>query len=442
MAAFFVFPKITAAAGLIIDEIMYDLAGADDKHEWVELYNSDATDIDLTDWKFNDGSNHKLNSPPDDNSRGSLVLPAGGYLLLADDAATLATDLPNYSGTIIDTVMDLNNTSDTLKILNPDGQEITSASYNKEMGAAGNGKTLAWDGTIFKESLSDGGTPGRANDFSNGTPTPSPSPSSTPINSLPSPSQSAEAVPSATPEISSAPAFQYSSDILLSEFFPYPESGSQEWVEIYNAGESSVNLTGWSLTDAAGHNFAIADQTQIAVNQYLIIALNQSFLNNDGDQIELLWPDEQIIHSVSYQKAKQNYACARFDGQWLWTNQPTPGQANKKSLTSQSSFSPTPAPTVVSISPTPKPSAVLKEELAVGFPDNHSTPKNEATANEEPSTNPSPLGLMASAQKPIKNSNFKSVIALISVLLLSALTASGLVYFRRQKRVDSNNLDD
>jgi len=447
LAAFFVLPKISSAAGLTVNEIMYDLAGADDKHEWVELYNGGATDIDLANWKFNDGSNHKLNPPPDNGSRGSLVLPAGGYLLLADDAATLAADLPDYSGTIIDTVMDLNNVADSIKTINPDGQEITVANYTSEMGAAGNGKTLSWDGATFKESSSDGGTPGRVNDFSSGTLTPSlspsPSPSSSPTpGSSPSPSQSAETIPSATPETSNAPKFQYSADIFLSEFFPYPESGSPEWVEIYNAGDAAINLTGWSLMDGAEHNLAIADQTTIAAGQYLVIALNQSLLNNDGDQIELLWPDGQTIHSVAYQKVKQNYACARFNGQWLWTNQPTPGSANKKSFSAQSPSSPAPSPTpAVSIPATPRPSAVLKEETAADFSSSQPTAKKETMANEKPIADQSSLDLTASAQEPIKNSSFKSALALIAVVLFAGLTAGGLIYFKKQKQVDIENQD-
>src|SRR3989339_847976 len=82
--AFFITPRIVFAQ-VLINEIMYDLSGADDKHEWVEIYNNGSSPVDLSDWKFNDAdtaTNHGLNAPPKNNSRGSTVLDAGDYALL------------------------------------------------------------------------------------------------------------------------------------------------------------------------------------------------------------------------------------------------------------------------------------------------------------------------------------------------------------------------
>jgi hypothetical protein len=167
LAAFFVRPmRAGATADLIINEIMYNLAGVDDKHEWIELYNASSSEINLEGFKINDGddsTNHSFNAPPKNNSRGSMTIPPQGYLLLADDASTDALDLPNYSGNIIDTVFTLPNISGALKIIDKEGKEISLASYSKQMGAYGNGKTLEWDGTQFIESLALGGTPGAQN---------------------------------------------------------------------------------------------------------------------------------------------------------------------------------------------------------------------------------------------------------------------------------------
>lgn len=169
LAAFFICPvNVSSASNLIINEIMYDLPlpGTDTNHEWLELYNPGPDEIDLTGWKFNDGdgtTNHVLNPPPKNGSRGSLILTADGYLILTGNASTTVSDLPNYNGSIIDTVMNLSNAAATLKILNKEGEEIAVASYTKEMGAKGNGKTLEWTGGFFKESTVKGGTPGEKN---------------------------------------------------------------------------------------------------------------------------------------------------------------------------------------------------------------------------------------------------------------------------------------
>ena len=200
--AFFVFLKPASAnANIVINEVMYDLKGADDKHEWVELLNTGFIPVDLTGWKFNDGddaTNHGLNPPPKNGSRGSMIIPAGGFTLLTGNAETLVANLLNYSGTIIDTAMTLNNTSAQLKILNKDGVAMASASYSKTMGGKGNGKTLEWDGAAFKESLTNNGTPGAPNSVLAGQTAFSPSPS-------PIPTTSASPTPSSLPSTSTAP---------------------------------------------------------------------------------------------------------------------------------------------------------------------------------------------------------------------------------------------
>ncbi len=52
-----------AQAKLIINEIIYDLEGSDAGYEWIEIKNILDGPIDLTGWKFYDGSNHLLNIP-------------------------------------------------------------------------------------------------------------------------------------------------------------------------------------------------------------------------------------------------------------------------------------------------------------------------------------------------------------------------------------------
>src|SRR3989344_1171439 len=144
-----------AAGDIVFTEIAYDLKGADDGREWVEIYNASA-----------DGDNHLLNVPPKNGGQGAMIIPAGGYAVLAGDAAVFLNDHPGFSGTIIDTVMSLNNTAGTLTLSDKDGAAIDSVSYQKELGADGNGLALEKIGQIWKESAADAGTPGAANNRS------------------------------------------------------------------------------------------------------------------------------------------------------------------------------------------------------------------------------------------------------------------------------------
>ena len=136
-----VFPFL-AKASVYISEIMYDIDGSDDKKEWIEIYNDNAGEINLKDWRFYDGSNHILNEPPANGGRGSLVLPAYSYAILSSDATTTVANSPAYSGAVIDTVMSLGNTSETLKIIDASGAIIDAVSYNSSMGANGDGNSL------------------------------------------------------------------------------------------------------------------------------------------------------------------------------------------------------------------------------------------------------------------------------------------------------------
>ncbi len=438
--AFFVAPRL-ASAQVVINEIMYDLKGADDKHEWLEIKNTGSDEVDLTGWKLNDGdgtTNHALNAPPKNNGRGSLVLPANGFLLLADDALTLTTDLPNYHGSIIDTVLSLSNTFATLKLFNSAGQEMASAFYSKEMGTAGSGKTLEWKGSFFKESLAEGGTPGYTNDSGNqspASPTPTPAPSASPLPAAPE----NETVSSPTPSPAPAPSFQYSENIFINEFLPYPLKDEKEWVELYNAGSETINLTGWQIDDEENSTspLTIPDNTQIKSGEFLVVTMSKSMFNNDGDKIRLLWPDGQVVHSVSYQTAKQNQSCSRFDSQWLWTDSPTPGQANRKPSVVSSA--------IKSASSSPPP-VLTREESAAGVQSisQNSSPNPAQKISNGSKTEPENPNIFAAGslpnQKPENEnkprgltSTLKTVLILLSVVFFSGLAGLGLVFFRRQE---------
>ena len=173
------------AGDLVINEIMYDLEGSDTingkSREWMEIYNNSGHEIILTGgssgWRFSDGSNHLLNEPA---AQGYMAIPAGGYAILAGDAATFLIDHSGFGGTVIDTVMSLKNTSATLKISAPDGTIIDEVTYNSSWGANGNGKTLerksasggSNDAANWSFSSVDGGTPGAVNNWFTVTTTP------------------------------------------------------------------------------------------------------------------------------------------------------------------------------------------------------------------------------------------------------------------------------
>lgn len=153
-----VLPRV-ALAQVIISEFVYDAAGADSGQEWVELFNAGSASVDLTKWKLNDGSNHVLNVPPKNGGIGSIIIPSGGYLVLADDATAFESTYPSVAN-VVDTTIALPNTSGTVSLVDDSGTVVDSVSYTKDMGAAGDGNSLQRGSTSSSGVTAGTPTPG------------------------------------------------------------------------------------------------------------------------------------------------------------------------------------------------------------------------------------------------------------------------------------------
>lgn len=148
-------------------EVMYDLPGGDNNREWLEIYNfgDEAMELNSEDWRFNDGSNHALRL-----IQGDWNLEPGEAAILTSNDQTFLAEHENFNGTVIDTVMSLNNAGATLQLSANGGRSFfTSLSYESGWGAGGNGRTLekadpagANERDNWRESAVDGGTPGAA----------------------------------------------------------------------------------------------------------------------------------------------------------------------------------------------------------------------------------------------------------------------------------------
>lgn len=330
--------RVLAGGPLIINEIMYDLAGSDDNHEWVEIKNISVGDIDLTGWKFNDGSNHNLNLPPKNGGQGSLVIPSGGYAILADRADVFLSDYPGFSGIVIDTVMSLNNAAEILKIIDADGQTVEQISYDNSLGANGDGYSLERTGDYiaqFCPARDLGGSVGLENNpncYSKPSPTATiaitPSFSPTPLSDL----KASLAENEAATGISKAIVVE----LIINEFVPNPVGSDEEneWIEIYNSGQNDVALIGWKLQDLSGkaYNF---DAEEIKAQGYLVLSRNitKISINNDAETLSLIAPDSTEAFKISFTAgSKEGYSFSRFgSNDWRWTNILTPGEANQYS---------------------------------------------------------------------------------------------------------------
>lgn len=159
----FIFPSFVSAQ-IIISEIMYDVEGSDTGREWIEIKNTGVSSVDLSDWRFNDGSNHVLLISEEKGGQGSLVVGAGEYAILASDAIQFLSEYSGFNGIVIDTVMSLGQQDDRtymLSLIHLDGTVENTASYTIAFGALGDGNSLQ----LISESWMAGSpTPGAQND--------------------------------------------------------------------------------------------------------------------------------------------------------------------------------------------------------------------------------------------------------------------------------------
>jgi PKD repeat protein len=127
----------------------------------------------------------------------------------------------------------------------------------------------------------------------------------------------------------------YSPSVIISEFMPNPsgEDEENEWIELFNQSGQIANLTNWQLDDQTGDSppFVFPINSLIAPEQFLIIRrpISQIALDNDRDQVRLLYPDGSLATEISYSGETEEGLAVAFDGQdYFWTKVPTPGATN------------------------------------------------------------------------------------------------------------------
>jgi PKD repeat protein len=297
---------------LIISEIMYDVAGADSGHEWIELYNSGIEElIASSTWRFFDGSNHSINF-----YQGTTTIASNEFFVLADNGEQFLLDYPDFSGNLYDTVMSLPNSSSSIALSFDKGLNYPSEAIYDSAWGGGNGFSLEKLNEFWQASCLEGGSPGLNNIECE----------------IEEPPEEEDPLPE---EINNW------SQLLINEFLPNPVgSDDNEWIELYNQGPEVLNLEGLKIKDNSTRIFTLDIDDNLNLNllpnNYLLIpkSISQISLNNsNGDGVIIMDPNEHIIDSVIYNDtALEARSYAKFDNVFVWTKTPTPGTANQISL--------------------------------------------------------------------------------------------------------------
>jgi predicted extracellular nuclease len=267
-------------------------SGAND--EFIELYNSGESPIDVSGWKIR-GSNNAAAVTTRLTINNGTTIPARGHFLTTNSSAT------GYSGNVTgDQTYTSGITNDGgIAITLPDDSIIdqvglssgsafkegtnlaplpsdANQSYERKPGGS-SGSTLD-TGNNFSDFQIIASEP--QNLHSNPTPGASPSPAPTPSVSpspdgspLPSPSPSPDQTPSPSP--SPAPLAK----VAISQVFGGGGNAGapfrNDFIEIFNSGQTSVDLSGWSVqyASATGTNWSVTNLTAVVLlpgHYYLI----------------------------------------------------------------------------------------------------------------------------------------------------------------------------
>ncbi len=387
LVVFFI-PKIVSA-NVVINEIAWMGTENSANDEWIELYNDNGENIDLSGWIL-----EAVDGSPLITLEGTIS--ANGYFLLerTDD-----TSVPDIIADQIYTGV-LGNTGESLKLKN-NSDNIIDEINATDGWPAGNKitkQTMEKTTTGWQTSLNSGGTP-KAQNSSGAVEEPEESEESTggepetppiTIGNNPPVADAGDNIiafigqeinfdgtNSADPDddelayswnmgdgkLIEESSFTYkysypgtylvtlmvydgqyyvsetitvkiqSQEITINEFIPNPEGADEEneWIEIYNDSNSIVDISGWQLDDEASGSqpFVFPQNTLIAPKNYLVFArpITKIALNNDGDSVRLLLPEGIVFQEITYEDCEEGQSSAHTEEGFVWSV-PTPGMAN------------------------------------------------------------------------------------------------------------------
>jgi hypothetical protein len=145
-------------------------------------------------------------------------------------------------------------------------------------------------------------------------------------------------------------------EVVISELLPAPTDssqphGEQEWVELYNTSDAAVDLEGWILEDSLSQPSTIAQLSgELAGTSFLVIPLDSTVLNNNGDTVILRDSSSVARDQLQYSSSSPGMSWSRTAleaSAEITETTPSPGTATLLP-------SPTPSP-----SPSPSPSPAL-----------------------------------------------------------------------------------
>ncbi|HET7623793.1 MAG TPA: lamin tail domain-containing protein, partial [Verrucomicrobiae bacterium] len=285
--------------GLVISEIMYHpkSAAGFGSLEFVEIYNSDLT--------FEDLSNYKLGGDIDYTFPPGTILPSGGYLVVARDPASVES-FYGISGVLGPISGSLPNDHGTVRLINELGSVLLEVEYDSispwPVSPDGAGHSLVLARPSYGENnarawaASDviGGSPGRGDSFG-----------AEPLRG-----------------------------VLINEVLAHTDLPDLDSVELFNSTAQPLNLAGCVITDNPDVNRFTFGSVIIPARGFIYVTENDlGFrLNAAGETIFLKNPSgTRVLDAVRLEAQENGVSFGRFpDGnsEWYRLTAKTFGSAN------------------------------------------------------------------------------------------------------------------
>jgi hypothetical protein len=298
-------PSVAAATSPVVITEISPVGSA--VHEWIEIQNISAADVDLTAWKFwEENTNHGLKL-----FQGTNLLTPSSTAIIAEDATTFLLDHPTSTLTVFDSSWSsLASTGERIGLRDAAGILVEDITYPDTHGAAIERIDIFSDPTAATWCEETIATPGSANSCPLVLPlTVAPTTPTTPLGIV------------GTPQL------------VLSEIFPAPASGGKEWVEVWNAGDGTALAHDCTLSDTKSTITTFTED--IPPQTYAVATLTSAKLNNDGDTVSLICAGvtvDSVIYGTSALPAPEtDESIARTSlpsGAWAITTTPTTNADN------------------------------------------------------------------------------------------------------------------
>ena len=325
---------------VVINEIAWMGSEVGWRDEWIELRNMTDQDIELSGWVIENAS----------KNHGSLEIPQDGKHTILSNSYYLISYYSKADNllepkTALDVIVDwrvknmgiisfANNYEDNgqLRLRDDYGALIdqTPSPTDNNWPAGDNNTKQTMERTNsgnWQTSQEPNGTPRTENSIREELPTQSE------LEPEPEPMPESEQVIEQGVEQQTEEIF-YPFNIVFNEILPSPEGpdAENEWIELFNKNDFDVNLSDWKIKDTVGSitTYTFPRDTIIKNQSYLVILRLETkiTLNNDADNLNLMQPNNEIIDTVSYEKAPRRESYSLTNSGWYWSQELTPGQAN------------------------------------------------------------------------------------------------------------------